>query len=114
MEVNMASILLKGGSMVNPENGSIRKRDVWIENGRVTEISISRPIRHVADKWEVIDCEGLWVVPGLIDMHVHDRTPGQEYKETLATMSMAALAGGVTSVVCMANTDPESDHAEKM
>jgi len=57
----------------------------------------------------VIDCQGLYIVPGLIDMHVHFRSPGQEHKETLATGSMAALAGGFTSVVCMANTVPVID-----
>ena len=110
----MAAIILKGGSLVDPEKGSTRKRDVWIENGNVIKIGVAESLRHVADKWEVIDCEGLWVVPGLIDMHVHFRTPGQEHKENLVTGSMAALAGGFTSVVCMANTKPVIDNEEKL
>lgn len=114
----MAAIILKGGNAVEPSAGVVRKRDIWIENGRVSKISIAGSIRQgkswSEDKWQVIDCEGLLIVPGLIDMHVHARTPGQEYKETLSTVSTAALAGGFTSIVCMANTNPAIDDAEKL
>src|SRR4029077_8008322 len=58
---------------------------------------------------EVIDAEGLWVLPGLIDIHVHLREPGLEYKETIETGTKAAVAGGFTSVACMANTHPVND-----
>lgn len=110
----MSAIILKGGTLVDPVNGSVHKRDVWIENGKVIKIGLPQTLSHVTDKWEVIDCEGLLVVPGLIDMHVHGRTPGQEYKENLSTLSMAALAGGFTSVVCMANTDPVIDNIDRL
>ncbi len=110
----MASILLNGGSVVDPQNSTIRKRDIWIENGKVTKIDISRSISPIGDNWEVINCNGLLVVPGLIDMHVHFRTPGQEHKETLTTGSMAALAGGFTTVVGMANTSPAIDNPEAL
>jgi len=94
--------------------GSIRQRDILIDNGRFIKIEISQPncldIVHDDGTCEIINCEGLLVVPGLIDMHVHFRTPGQEHKETLTTGSRAALAGGFTSVVCMANTYPPVDN----
>ncbi|MCX6745044.1 MAG: dihydroorotase [Candidatus Parcubacteria bacterium] len=114
----MARLLLRNGDLVDPVSGSIRQRDIWIDNGRVIKIGLSRATRQriVVDDGtcEEIDCEGLLVVPGLIDMHVHFRTPGQEHKESLATGSMAALAGGFTSVVCMANTKPVIDNEEKL
>lgn len=108
----MAAIILKGGFLIDPETKIIRKADIWIEHGRISKICIAEAHQYVPKEWEAIDCDGLFVVPGLIDIHVHGRTPGQEHKETLATLSMSALAGGFTSVVAMANTSPAIDNPE--
>ncbi|OGY41671.1 MAG: hypothetical protein A2Y67_03910 [Candidatus Buchananbacteria bacterium RBG_13_39_9] len=112
----MAIILLKGGNLVDPSQNKILKRDILIEDGKVSRIAgksiyIGMSIERGC---QVVDCRGKLIVPGLIDMHVHWRTPGQEHKENLATGSMAALAGGFTSVVCMANTNPVIDDAKKL
>jgi dihydroorotase len=97
--------ILKSGLVINPVNGEIILRDLYIENGRV------RPeFSGVAD--EIIDCAGLYVAPGLVDIHAHFRDPGFTHKETLETGAQAALAGGYTSVVCMANTNPVIDTPE--
>jgi len=79
--------------------------DVLIDDGRVAEVGPD--IR--ASGARVVDAEGLWVAPGFVDVHVHLREPGQEYKEDLASGGRAAVAGGFTGVCCMANTDPVND-----
>jgi dihydroorotase len=99
-------LLLKNGYLFNPGGSHFLKRDILIENGLVGRIG---NLHGVYTGCQVIDCCGKLMVPGLIDMHVHSRTPGQEHKETLTTLSMAALAGGFTTVVCMANTSPVID-----
>lgn len=101
----MASLLIRGGTLIDPANGRNGLFDLRIEQGRVAEIA--EPGRLAAD--EVLDASGCWVVPGLIDMHVHLREPGYEYKETVLTGTRAAVAGGFTSVACMANTNPVND-----
>lgn len=99
-------LLIKGGRVVDPATGVDGAADVLIEDGVVREVS-----DHVSgsDGAEQLDASGLVVTPGLIDMHVHLREPGQEYKETVATGTRAAAAGGFTSVACMANTEPVND-----
>src|SRR4029450_1134329 len=82
-------------------------RNVLIEDGRVVDV-ISRG-EPVPEDAKLIDATGLIVAPGFIDLHVHLREPGQEYKETIATGTAAAVAGGITSVACMANTNPVND-----
>jgi dihydroorotase len=104
-------LCIKGGRMVDPSQGIDRVADIWIEEGVVREIG--SPDKHTptpAEGAEVIDAAGMVVVPGIIDMHVHLREPGYEYKETIRSGTEAAAAGGVTTVVCMANTDPPNDN----
>jgi dihydroorotase len=101
-------LLLKGGHVVDPARGVNGPADVLIDHGQIAAVGKGLP----ADGARVIDIPDGWIVaPGLIDMHVHLREPGQEQKETIATGTAAALAGGFTAVACMPNTDPVNDHA---
>jgi dihydroorotase len=101
-------LLLKGGRVVDPANGVDGLLDVLIAGGRVARVG--RGLR--ADGARVLEVPaGVVVCPGLIDMHVHLREPGQEHKETIATGAAAAVAGGFTAVACMPNTDPVNDQA---
>jgi len=99
--------LLKGGRIVDPATGRDGAFDVLIEGGRIGKIGKSLPV----DGADVFEMKPGWIVaPGLIDIHVHLREPGQEHKETIATGSASAVAGGFTAVACMPNTDPVNDH----
>ncbi|MFA4029578.1 MAG: hypothetical protein GDYSWBUE_000737 [Candidatus Fervidibacterota bacterium] len=107
-------LLLKNGTVVDPSQNLVAKMDVLIERGigqgtRVVGRIASVAENIIAEDAEVIDCTGKFVVPGLIDMHVHFREPGEEHKETIATGSAAAVAGGFTTVCCMPNTKPPID-----
>jgi dihydroorotase len=100
-------LLLKGGRVVDPAAGRDGEFDVLIDGDRVARIGKSLP----ADGADVFDVKPGWIVaPGLIDIHVHLREPGQEHKETIATGTASAVAGGFTAVACMPNTDPVNDH----
>jgi dihydroorotase len=100
-------LLIKGGRVVDPANGRDGEFDVLVENGRVARVAKG----IAADGAHVMEVRPGWIVaPGLIDMHVHLREPGQEHKETIATGAAAAVAGGFTAVACMPNTDPVNDH----
>src|SRR5262250_1105199 len=100
--------LLKGGRVVDPINGIDGVRDVLIDGDRIARVGTNLP----ADGATVTDIPaGFVVCPGLIDMHVHLREPGQEHKETVATGTAAAVAGGFTAVACMPNTTPVNDNA---
>ena len=101
-------LILKGGRVVDPANGVDGTLDLLIENGRIARIGRDLPVNG-AEVYEVP--AGGIVAPGLIDIHVHLREPGQEHKETVATGTAAAVAGGFTAVACMPNTDPVNDHA---
>lgn len=83
--------------------------DLWIESGKVRAVEKPGVIPKNSSTPEQ-DCSGLWVIPGLIDAHVHLREPGFEHKETIQSGTLAAAAGGFTSVACMANTNPVNDH----
>ncbi|HEY7447843.1 MAG TPA: amidohydrolase family protein, partial [Vicinamibacterales bacterium] len=97
--------LLKGGRVVDPANLIDGQYDVLIEDDRIVQVDRDIPVD--ATGTTVVDVPaGCVVVPGLIDMHVHLREPGQEHKETVATGTAAAVAGGFTAVACMPNTDP--------
>jgi len=103
------SLLVAGGTVVDPANDVHAARDVLIEEGRIA--AVAEPGTIAADGAESVDASGCLVLPGLIDMHVHLREPGYEYKETIETGAQAAAAGGFTAVACMANTDPVNDSA---
>ncbi len=105
-----ASLLIKGGHVIDPAEKINAPMDVLLRDGRVAEVALPNKIRGSAD--ENFDAGGLMVAPGFIDLHVHLREPGQSYKETIATGTAAAAAGGFTSVCTMPNTDPVVDSAE--
>ena len=100
--------LLKGGRVVDPANGIDGVCDILIDGGYIARTG--RDLPH--DGAEIVDVPtGLAICPGFIDMHVHLREPGQEHKETVATGTAAAVAGGFTAVACMPNTTPVNDNA---
>lgn len=102
----VGSLLITGGTVIDPANQRQGAFDVRLADGRIESIGAPGALA-AAD--EYLDARGCWVTPGLIDMHVHLREPGQEYKETVATGAQAAVAGGFTAVACMANTNPVND-----
>ena len=99
--------LIRGGTVIDPASGRHGAFDVLVKGERIAEVAKAGVLESDG---ETIDATGKWVVPGLIDMHVHLREPGYEYKETVATGAKAAVAGGFTAVACMANTDPVNDN----
>lgn len=105
-------MIIKGGRVLDPVSKRDEVLDIKIEDEKI--IKIAKDIEASSDKEEVIDAREKVVVPGLIDVHVHFRDPGQTQKEDLVTGSQAAIAGGFTSVVQMANTSPKIDSKEKI
>ena len=101
--------LLKGGRVIDPVNGRNGVFDVLIDGDRVVKVGRDLPLEPQMTVIEIPS--GLVLCPGLIDMHVHLREPGQEHKETIKTGTAAAVAGGFTAVACMPNTDPVNDNA---
>jgi dihydroorotase len=109
---NSANLVLRNGRVIDPARGLDAIVDVLIEGGIVAEMSANIELGpDRLSQFEQIDVSGKWIVPGLIDMHVHLREPGEEYKETIASGTQAAAAGGFTSVACMPNTHPVNDSA---
>ena len=100
--------LIRGGRVIDPANGTDEIRDVYLQDGHIVAAP-SSPTAPTDSPPVVIPAEGLVVAPGLIDLHVHFREPGQGGKETIATGARAAAAGGFTTVVCMPNTRPAVD-----
>ena len=103
--------LITNGHIVDPANTINRVGDLYLRDGKIEKIDFDGKARRHAEGVEIIDATGLVVCPGLIDIHVHLREPGQSPKETLATGTKAAAAGGFTSVVCMPNTAPVADNS---
>ncbi|HXU91477.1 MAG TPA: dihydroorotase [Methylomirabilota bacterium] len=101
------SLVIRGGRVVDPANSLDAVVDVLLEDGKVAKLGAKLAAPAGAT---VIDAAGKLVCPGFIDMHVHLREPGYEYKETVATGTRAAAAGGFTAVCCMANTSPVNDN----
>ncbi|HEY6938944.1 MAG TPA: dihydroorotase [Terriglobales bacterium] len=106
------SLLIRGGRVIDPAARVDAELDVLLREGRVAEVAPAKRIRGSAD--ETFDARGLIVAPGFIDLHVHLREPGQAYKETIASGTAAAAAGGFTSVCAMPNTVPVNDSPEIM
>jgi dihydroorotase len=103
----MPALWIKNARVVDPASKRDSVGDIFSRDGRiVSTLSVSERKRA-----QVIDAEGLVAAPGLVDIHVHFREPGQTHKETIATGSRAAAAGGFTTVVCMPNTSPPADNA---
>jgi dihydroorotase len=107
----MSTLLIRGGHLIDPAAGVDGLKDIVLKDGRVAEIAGPGKAKHVEDA-EIIDATGLTVAPGLIDIHVHLREPGQGHKETIATGTAAAAAGGFTAVAAMPNTTPTNDSPE--
>ncbi len=105
----VGKILIRGGRLLDPSQEKDGIFDCLIENGRIAAVGVGLSMDGAAEGAEVLEANGAWVVPGLIDLHAHLRAPGQEYKEDLSTGGSAAVAGGFTQVACMANTDPVND-----
>jgi dihydroorotase len=101
------SLLLRGGRVIDPANNLDAVQDVLIAEGKIERLGLSLEAPAGA---EIVDASGKIVCPGFIDIHVHLREPGYEYKETVATGTRAAAAGGFTAVCCMANTNPVNDN----
>jgi dihydroorotase len=99
------NLLIKNGRVIDPSQNLDAVRDVLIQDGRVARIGENIE----SDGGQVLDASGLVVSPGLIDVHVHGRTPGQEYKEDTASLTLASARGGVTTVCVMPNTEPAID-----
>ena len=114
------NILIKNGHIIDPSQGIDGIGDVLIEDGKIIELRVKSSESGVKDnsklktqnsKLRIIDATGLYVFPGLIDMHTHLREPGYEYKETIKTGTMAAVKGGFTTVCAMPNTNPVNDNS---
>jgi dihydroorotase len=101
------SLLITGGTVVDPAQGLEEVWDLLIEDGKIA--ALEPPGTIPGEGRRVVDAKGLVVAPGLIDMHVHLREPGEEYKETIETGARAAAQGGFTAVACMPNTRPVND-----
>src|SRR5678810_739556 len=100
--------LLKGGRVIDPANGIDGVHDVLIDGDRIARVGRDLPVNGAT----IVEIpSGFVVCPGFIDMHVHLREPGQEHKETVATGTASAVAGGFTAVACMPNTSPVNDNA---
>ena len=101
-------LLIKNGTVINPGDKSEVKADVLVEDGVIKKIAPKQSVRAERE----IDAKGCYVMPGFIDMHVHLRDPGQEYKETIETGVKAAVHGGFTTIVAMPNTKPVVDNED--
>ncbi len=101
------TLLIKNGRVIDPSQNIDDTLDLLVVNGKVKEIGKGIKVQDVA---EIIDAKGCYVIPGLVDMHVHLRDPGLEYKEDIVTGTRAAAAGGFTSIACMPNTSPVNDN----
>ncbi len=110
----MSRVYLVGGRVVDPASRLDAVRTVVLENGRVLEVREAAPSADERALHEIVECEGKWVLPGLVDLHVHLREPGDEGKETIETGCRAAVQGGVTTIVAMPNTRPVCDSAAQV
>jgi dihydroorotase len=103
------TVWIKNGELVDPVQGLVVKRDLIVDGGRIARILPHGLFSASGEGITPVDASGKLVLPGLIDMHVHLREPGHEYKETIASGTRAAASGGFTAVACMPNTQPPND-----
>lgn len=101
----MSRVLIRGGRVLDPSDGRDEIADVSCVDGRIEAVGSDLDARGA----EIVDATGCWVTPGFVDLHTHLREPGQEYKEDIASGGRSAVAGGFTSIACMANTVPVND-----
>ena len=101
-------LCIHNGYIIDGTKDNYYQGDILIENGIIVEISRNDLINRAE---VVINAQGLWVMPGFIDVHCHLREPGFEYKEDIASGTRSAVAGGFTSIACMPNTEPAIDNA---
>lgn len=104
-------ILIKDGRVIDPKSGIDETLDLIIDNGKITGMG---KFQKTEECTRVIDAKGMIVAPGFVDVHVHFRDPGFTYKEDLTSGAAAAAAGGYTTVICMANTNPVVDNVETL
>lgn len=103
----MTELLIKNANVVSPADNINGKFDILVKDGKIAQIG-----ENLSSDGEIINADGLYAIPGLVDMHVHLRDPGQTQKEDIITGCKAAAAGGVTSLLAMPNTSPATDNAE--
>ena len=108
-EKTMADLLLQNARVIDPQNELDARADIFISEGKIVSVTKPGEGGEIPKSCRILDLSGLWLVPGLIDMHVHLREPGEEYKESIASGAAAAAAGGFTAVACMPNTSPVND-----
>jgi dihydroorotase len=102
-------LVIRGARVLDPSKQLDQIADVVVEAGRITRIGRDAGEKLAGEQVRVIDAAGLWLAPGFVDLHVHFREPGQEYKEDIASGLAAAAAGGFTAVCPMPNTRPIND-----
>lgn len=108
------SLFINNGLIVDPENNVASPGNLWVEDGIIKEIGLyrnGRPKAACAASDVIVDAAGKWIVPGLIDLHVHLREPGFEYKEDIHSGCRSAAKGGFTTICCMPNTSPVIDNS---
>src|SRR5687767_11198213 len=103
------ALVLRGGRVLDPATGLDAEADVVIEDGRIARVGRDAGAEARGEKVRTVDARGRWIAPGFVDLHVHFREPGQEYKEDIASGLRAAAAGGFTTVCAMPNTKPVND-----
>jgi dihydroorotase len=109
LEDKRVTIWVKGGEVVFPEKKTTEKVDIIIEKGKVSELMPHGKFKSNRERVKIIEASNKLVIPGLVDIHVHLREPGHEYKETIASGARAAVSGGITAMACMPNTSPPND-----
>ncbi|MDD5304047.1 MAG: dihydroorotase [Elusimicrobia bacterium] len=107
-------LIVTGGLLIDPAVRIEAVRDVLIEDGKISAVGTGLSRKSALKGVPAIDAKGKWVIPGLVDMHVHLREPGREGDETIETGTKAAARGGVTTVLAMANTEPVTDTASQL